>query len=102
MSTRITPDEPFPEDLGALTDPEVEVLNSKLHRELDHEYVHEGGPSPETEARLEDVTEELDFRDLSSMDPAGQGNTTADTEGVGPDAQGTPLASVAPHTQYRV
>ncbi|MEG9248370.1 hypothetical protein V6S67_09745 [Arthrobacter sp. Soc17.1.1.1] len=69
MNSRITPSEPFPEDLNVLMDSEVEVLNSKLHRELDHEYVHEDGSSPETESRLEQVTEELDFRDLVSESP---------------------------------
>jgi hypothetical protein len=79
MSTRITPDQPFPEYLGALPQPEVEVLNSKLHRELDHEYVSEGGPSAETESRLEDVSEELDFRDLTSNDTPAQASPTAVT-----------------------
>lgn len=87
MSTRITPDEPFPEDLGALEQPEIEVLNSKLHRELDHEYVHEGGPSPETESRLEDVNEELDFRDLTSDDTPAQAESTAVTSAQGSNGQ---------------
>jgi hypothetical protein len=68
MISRIAPSEPFPEDLGVLEDSQVEVLNSKLHREIDHEYAHEGQPSPETETRLEEVTEELDFRDFASQD----------------------------------
>jgi hypothetical protein len=87
MSTRITPDEPFPEDLGALEQPEVEVLNSKLHRELDHEYVSEGGPSPETESRLEDVSEELDFRDLTLDDTPAQASPTALTSAQGLSGQ---------------
>lgn len=90
MSTRITPDEPFPEDVGVLDQPEVEVLNSKLHRQLDHEYVHEDGPSPETECRLEEIKEELDFRDLTPDDtPVQAGPTTVTSvQGVsGQDAQ---------------
>lgn len=63
MNSRITPSESFPEDLRPLPESEVEVLNSKLHRELNYEYVHDGEPSSETESRLEDVTEELDRRD---------------------------------------
>jgi hypothetical protein len=84
MNSRMTPSEPFPEDLNVLVDSEVEVLNSKLHRELDHEYVHEDGPFPETESRLEQVTEELDFRDLVSESPKGAGTdqTPADLPGL--------------------
>jgi hypothetical protein len=63
MNSRLTPSEPFPEDLGSLELPEVEVLNSKIHRELSHEYIHDGEPDPETEFRHEEVTEELDRRE---------------------------------------
>ena len=90
MISRITPSEPFPEDLGTLPNAEVEVLNRKLHRELDHEYVHEDGPSPETESRLEEVTEELDFRDLVS---AGANQATID---------GAPIDQTVPEHEDRV
>lgn len=63
MNSRLTPSESFPEDLTSLELPEVEVLNSKLERELSYEYVHDGEPDPETEFRHEEVTEELDRRD---------------------------------------
>jgi hypothetical protein len=63
MSTRLTPSEDFPEDLTALELPEVEILNSRIHRELDYEYAHDGAVSTETEFRHEEVTEELDRRD---------------------------------------
>lgn len=63
MNSRLTPSEPFPEDLTSLDLPEVEVLNSKIERELSHEYMHDGEPDPETEFRHEEVTEELDRRD---------------------------------------
>lgn len=63
MRTRLTPSEPFPGDLPSLDLPEVEVLNSKIERELSHEYVHDGEVHPETEFRNEEVTEELDRRD---------------------------------------
>ncbi|MFJ6000692.1 hypothetical protein [Arthrobacter sp. NPDC092385] len=63
MNTRLSPSEDFPEDLTTLDLPEVEVLNSKLHRELDYEYARDGEPSLETEIRHEEVTEELDRRD---------------------------------------
>jgi hypothetical protein len=77
MSTRITPGEPFPEDPGALAESEVEVLNRKLHRGRDHEYVHEDGLSPETENRFEEVNEELGFRDFISEDAPVRGEPTA-------------------------
>jgi hypothetical protein len=63
MNSRLTPSESFPEDLASLELPEVEVLNSKIQRELSHEYVHDGEPDPETEFRHEEVVEELDRRD---------------------------------------
>ena len=50
---KISPEDPFPEDLTVLDDVEVEVLNSRIHRELEAEYA-EGLPEPETEARLEE------------------------------------------------
>ncbi|MBG6178863.1 hypothetical protein [Arthrobacter sp. CAN_A1] len=62
-STRLAPDEAFPDDLTKLASFEVEILNSKIHRELDAEYVRYGLPDPETEGRLEEITEELDRRD---------------------------------------
>ncbi len=61
--TRISPEEEFPEDLGDLQDEDVEVLNSKVHRQLDKEYVEEGGPDPETDARKDELDAELDTRD---------------------------------------
>ncbi len=63
MTTRLSPSEDFPEDLTALDLSEAEVLNSRIHRELDHEYAHDGEPAPETEFRHEEITEELDRRD---------------------------------------
>jgi hypothetical protein len=63
MNSRLTPSEPFPENLTSLELPEVEVLNSRIHRELSHEYIHDGEPDPETEFRHEEVAEELDRRD---------------------------------------
>ena len=63
MKSRISPDEPFPEDLGDLKDQDVEVLNSKVHREVDHEFATEGEVDPETAARRDEVAGELDDRD---------------------------------------
>ncbi|WP_233091291.1 hypothetical protein [Arthrobacter sp. MSA 4-2] len=61
--SRLTPEEPFPEDLTELRDESVEVLHSKIHREIDAEYDELGELVPETEFRLEELTEELDRRD---------------------------------------
>lgn len=64
--SRIKPEDPFPENLNQLEDNQVEVLNSKVHRQLEVEYVQEGSPNPETEHRQEEINEELDDRDLLS------------------------------------
>lgn len=70
MTTRLSPSESFPEDLSALSLPQVEVLNSKIQRELSHEYVQDGEPHPETESRNEELTEELDRRDATNITPS--------------------------------
>ncbi len=70
MSTRLSPSEDFPEDLAALELPEVEVLNSKIHRELDYEYVHDGEPALETEIRQEELAEELNRREQQPQSAA--------------------------------
>ncbi|MHA7155224.1 hypothetical protein [Arthrobacter sp. TMN-50] len=61
--TRLAPEDPFPKDLDSLPDGEVEVLNSKVTRQIDEEYVEDGEPDPETEFRKEELNEELDERD---------------------------------------
>lgn len=63
MSTRLTPFEPFPENLTSPNLPKVEVLNSKIQRELSYEYVHGGEIDPETDFRNDELSEELDRRD---------------------------------------
>jgi hypothetical protein len=63
MNSRLSPDDAFP-DLAHLPTENVEVINSKLHRELDFEYDTQGDPHPETEFRLEEVSDELDVRDV--------------------------------------
>lgn len=70
MTSRLTPSEEFPDNLTALDLPEVEILNSRIHRELDHEYAHDGETSMETEFRHEELTEELDRRDQQAESSA--------------------------------
>lgn len=75
MLSRITPDEPFP-DLTELPTRDIEVLNSKVHREVHHEYRTTGQVHPETEFRQEVLDDELDIRDLldtPSSDSGGNG-----------------------------
>lgn len=63
MKSRISPDEPFPADLRRLRDQEVEVLNSKVHREIAHEVAEDGEVAAETEFRKAELAEELDDRE---------------------------------------
>ncbi|MHA7142636.1 hypothetical protein ACX80T_13985 [Arthrobacter sp. Sr33] len=81
--TRLAPEDPFPEDLDDLADGEVEVLNSKVHRQIDEEYVDEGQPHPETEFRKEELDEELDERDEDGTSDDG---TPHDADGTSDDA----------------
>jgi hypothetical protein len=59
----LTPEDEFPDDLSALQDQELQVLDSQVQRQLDYEYVAEGEPNPETEFRREDLNEEFAVRD---------------------------------------
>lgn len=63
MKSRITPDEPFPADLRRLRTDDVEILNSKVHREMEHEVATSGEVDAETSYRKEELREELDERD---------------------------------------
>lgn len=63
MKSRIAPDEPFPPDLRRLRTDDVEILNSKVHREMEHEVATAGEVDAETSHRKEELREELDERD---------------------------------------
>ena len=67
-NSRMKPNADFPEDLEQLTASEVEILNSKIHRQLDYEYVQEGEPDPETAGRHEELTAELNRRDRDTLE----------------------------------
>ena len=59
----LKPEDDFPDDLSKVKDQELQVLDSQVQRQLDHEYVAEGEPNPETEFRHYDLDEEFSERD---------------------------------------
>jgi hypothetical protein len=59
----LTPEDDFPEDLTKVADKDLQVLDSQVQRQLDHEYVADGEPNPETEFRHYDLDEEFSERD---------------------------------------
>ena len=72
--SRLTPNDPFPEHLETLSDDDLEILNSRLHRQAEYEYRQEGEAELETRFRLEFLAEELDHRD-SRASEAAQGTS---------------------------
>ncbi|MGP4033264.1 hypothetical protein [Pseudarthrobacter sp. 1C304] len=60
---RLTPEDEFPEDLSKVEDKDLQVLDSQVERQLNHEYLSEDGPHPETEFRHYDLDEEFTERD---------------------------------------
>lgn len=59
----LTPEDEFPEDLSKVANKDLQVLDSQVQRQLDHEYVADGEPNPETEFRHFDLDEEFSERD---------------------------------------
>lgn len=59
----LTPEDQFPEDLEIVPDHELQVLDSQVQRQLDHEVVVDGEPNPETEFRHYELDEEFNDRD---------------------------------------
>ena len=59
----LTPADAFPADLSTVADKDLQVLDSQVQRQLDHEYVADGEPNPETEFRHFDLDEEFSERD---------------------------------------
>ncbi|ALU38536.1 hypothetical protein AS188_00855 [Kocuria flava] len=60
--TVLVPDDPFPDDLMELPLVALQVLHSRLCRQLEREHRDPGGPHPLTLDRLRDVGVELDSR----------------------------------------
>jgi hypothetical protein len=59
----LTPEEQFPENLDKVSDRELQVLDSRVQRQLDHEVVVDGEVNPETEFRHYELDEEFNDRD---------------------------------------
>ena len=59
----LTPADAFPEDLEQVPDQELQVLDSQIQRQLDHEVVVDGEPNRETEFRHYELDEEFADRD---------------------------------------
>lgn len=64
--SRLGPDENFPEDLTGLEKADLQVLHSRITRQLDHDYLTEpAGPHPATTDRQQELLTELDARDTA-------------------------------------
>ncbi|WP_182977126.1 hypothetical protein [Arthrobacter cheniae] len=66
MNSRLGPTESFPEDLTALDDIDVQVLHSRVQRQLDHEYATACEAHPETESRHAELLEEFTRRTVEA------------------------------------
>lgn len=60
---RLTPDDAFPEGLDEMTDNDLQVLDSRIQRQLDHEVIVSGETDRETEFRHYEVDHEFTERD---------------------------------------
>jgi hypothetical protein len=69
-STRVQPDDDFPADLTTVPLMELQVLDSRVRRQLDHEtLVSCHGPHPVTVDRQHELVTEIDARELLGADP---------------------------------
>lgn len=70
---RLAPSDEFPEDLTALPDSELQILDSRVQRQFDLECVTTGQPDPETEFRRWDLDDEFLHREAADkvQDPPG-------------------------------
>lgn len=66
MNSRLSPTDSFPEDLPTLEDTDLQVLHSRVQRQLDYEYVHELEAHPETQFRITEIAEELERREMQA------------------------------------
>ncbi|GGG67364.1 hypothetical protein GCM10011374_34510 [Kocuria dechangensis] len=64
--SRLGPGEDFPEDLTRLGMAELQVLHSRITRQLDHDYLTDpAGPHAATMDRCQDLQDELNTRDTA-------------------------------------
>ena len=77
FSSRLTPQDSFPEQLEELTTDALEILNSKLHRQAAFEYQQDGETELETRFRLEFLAEELDRRESLAAERAAAETASA-------------------------
>ncbi|MFI7580751.1 hypothetical protein [Kocuria kalidii] len=64
--SRLDAAEDFPEDLTALGMADLQVLHSRITRQLDHDYLTDpAGPHPATMDRSVELAAELDARDTA-------------------------------------
>lgn len=66
MNSRLSPFDVFPEDVTTLQDVELQVLHSRIQRQLDYEYAHDYDAHPETVFRAADIAEEFERREVSA------------------------------------
>lgn len=97
FSSRISPQDPFPEHLGDLTTEALEILNSKIHRQAELEYQRDGESELETRFRLEFLTEELDRRENLPLPASASDAAHDDSVVAGQDT--VPLPATAAQTR---
>ncbi|MBT2550550.1 hypothetical protein [Arthrobacter sp. ISL-65] len=62
----LTPADPFPEELTAIPNEKLQVLDSQVQRQLDREIVLDGETDPETEFRHYELDDEFESRETTS------------------------------------
>lgn len=60
---RLTPEDDFPVELEDLKDGKLQILDSQIQRQLDHEVVTEGESNPETDFRHHELDLEFENRE---------------------------------------
>lgn len=68
--SRLGPEEDFPEDLTGLGMADLQVLHSRITRQLDHDYLTDpAGPHSATLDRCQELLSELNTRDAARGGP---------------------------------
>ncbi|MFE7630955.1 hypothetical protein [Kocuria sp. NPDC057446] len=109
--TFLAPNDPFPPSLAELELTELQVLHSRVCRQLEQEYLADpDGPHPVTQDRCQDVVAELDTRQqflaapvrLAEV-PAGNAPdvAAASSEGPRPAPALEPVPAQAPSARHR-